>query len=124
MYRCVLSAKMCFLLEPKDGVCICLEEFLLVVGISGSESWPLPKCRHINHCNLYFLCCVGFVLITRAREPTRVCVCVLGLDDDGDLKGNYFSSFFKYTFQDGSVCRCLQVVINKFPLLSENFRGK
>lgn len=48
-----------------------------------------------------------------------MCVCVLGLDDDGDLKGNYFSPFFLPTFQDGSFFfRCLQMVIT---LVSSTF---
>lgn len=54
----------------------------------------------MNHCNLYFcLCAFCPVLIILAQQQKNVCF--LGLDDDGDLKGNYFHPFLPHISQDG-----------------------
>lgn len=48
-------------------------------------------------------------------------MCFLGLDDDGELKGN-FVLFFPTFFKMEVLVRCLQIVISRFHLLFANFR--
>lgn len=84
------------------GWTLCCVQVLALCGecLRGSGEIPtsFSAVKGFNkHCNLYFFVWVLFCC-GDLKSIAEMCVCVLGLDDDGDLKGNYLVLSLPHTF--------------------------